>query len=172
MPFSLCLIVAVVIQLGCQLFKVVFYSLRDRRLSFRWFFSAGGMPSAHTAFVTALAVSLGLRSGFDSEVFAVAFVLASIVVYDILRVRAAVQTHSNILRVLLAERSTRVTGSTASGAAGRGRVEIPALPSEVGHSLAEVVVGFLVGALGAAGAVGAWGALEAAGILGSGWPPG
>ena len=97
MPFSPSLIAAVSIQLGCQLFKVFYYSAKDRRFSIRWFFTAGGMPSAHTAFVSALAVSVGLHRGLSSEIFAVAFVFAVIVVYDILRVRAAVQAHSNIL---------------------------------------------------------------------------
>ena len=141
MPFSLSLLAAVAIQLGCQAFKVVYYSLKERHFSFHWFFSAGGMPSAHTAFVAALAMSVGLARGFGSEVFAVAFVFATIVIYDILRVRAAVQTHSRILRVLLDERKA-VRGSAE---------QPPPLPSPVGHSFAEVVVGLVVGAAGAAG---------------------
>jgi acid phosphatase family membrane protein YuiD len=139
MPLSPSLVASVAIQLGCQLFKVLYYSLRDRRFSFRWFFSAGGMPSAHTAFVTALAVSVGLYRGFSSETFAVAFVFATIVVYDILRMRAAVQAHSEILKLLLAERT--------SGRAGQA----PALPAPVGHTRAEILIGFAVGALGALG---------------------
>jgi acid phosphatase family membrane protein YuiD len=141
-PFSQSLIAAVSIQLGCQLFKVFYYSARQRRFSIRWFFSAGGMPSAHTAFVSALAVSVGLHSGFSSEIFAVAFVFAVIVVYDILRVRAAVQAHSNVLRLLLAERAARAEPSDEAP---------PALPPDVGHSMAEVVIGFAAGALGSAG---------------------
>jgi acid phosphatase family membrane protein YuiD len=139
-PFSPSLIAAVSIQLGCQLFKVFYYSAKDRRFSIRWFFSAGGMPSAHTAFVSALAVSVGLHRGLSSEIFAVAFVFAVIVVYDILRVRAAVQAHSNILRQLLAERAARAEA---------GIEEPTALPSEVGHTVAEVAIGFAVGAGGA-----------------------
>jgi len=154
MPFSLSLIIAVAIQLGCQAFKVVFYSLRNRRFSFHWFFSAGGMPSAHTAFVAALAVSVGLARGFASELFAVAFVFATIVIYDILRMRAAVQTHSRILKVLLEERRAGRAGravdpESRDPGAGPAGAEPPPLPPEVGHSFAEVVAGLAVGVLGA-----------------------
>jgi acid phosphatase family membrane protein YuiD len=151
MPLSLSLIAAVAMQLGCQLFKVVFYSLREGRFSFRWFFSAGGMPSAHTAFVTALAVSVGLYRGFSSETFAVAFVFATIVVYDILRVRAAVQAHSEILKTLLAERASGRASGPAPDRAPDGAGQVPPLPAPVGHTRAEVLIGFAVGALGAVG---------------------
>ena len=80
MPFSSSLVVAVAVQLASQLFKVVFYSLREGRLRLDYFISTGGMPSAHTAFVTALTVSLGLHHGFASEFFAVAFVFSVIIV--------------------------------------------------------------------------------------------
>ena len=158
MPFSLSLILAVGIQLGCQAFKVVYYSIRNRHLSFHWFFSAGGMPSAHTAFVAALATSVGMARGFASEVFAVAFVFATIVIYDILRMRGAVQRHTRILRVLLAERQQARGAAAAPAAAGTPAAtaagtpgEPPALPQDVGHSFAEVVAGLLVGVLGAVG---------------------
>ncbi len=129
MPVSVSLATAVAIQLLCQLFKVVHHSVRDRRLQFSPFFSAGGMPSAHTAFVVALGISIGLNSGFDSEVFAVALVFGAIVVYDILRLRAAVQRHSDILRKLTADRGEAVP-----------------MPPDVGHTPAEVAVGAAVGA--------------------------
>jgi acid phosphatase family membrane protein YuiD len=160
MPLSRSLIAAVAIQLGCQLFKVFYYSARDRRFSFHWFFSAGGMPSAHTAFVTALAVSVGLYRGFSSETFAVAFVFATIVVYDILRVRAAVQAHTDVLEALLAERAPWPAGTPDAGdrpggepspAVGPAVQPFPPLPPGVGHTRAEVLVGLVVGALAAAG---------------------
>lgn len=130
LPVSVSLATAVVIQLLCQLFKVVYHSISDRRLEVRWFFSAGGMPSAHTAFVIALSTSIGLNSGFDSEVFAVALVFGAIVVYDILRLRAVVQRHSDILRTLAADHGETVR-----------------MPPDVGHTPAEVAAGAVVGAV-------------------------
>ena len=41
MPFSRSLVVAVAVQLLCQLFKVIFYSFKERRLRRRWITDAG-----------------------------------------------------------------------------------------------------------------------------------
>lgn len=45
------------------------------------------MPSGHSATVTALAVSAGMEYGFSSGVFAIAAVLAVIVMHDAMSVR-------------------------------------------------------------------------------------
>lgn len=47
------------------------------------------MPSTHSATVSALAVSVGLREGFDTSLFAVAAVFAFIVMYDAAGIRRA-----------------------------------------------------------------------------------
>jgi acid phosphatase family membrane protein YuiD len=130
MPFSASLVTAVAVQLVCQLFKIVFYSLRERRFLPGYFFSAGGIPSAHTAFVTALTVSIGFKLGPDSEIFAVSFVFSAIVIYDIVRVRAAVQSHSRILERLMEKLPVGQ------------RIE---LPPAVGHTFPEVLIGLAVG---------------------------
>ena len=135
MPFSRSLIVAVAVQLASQLFKVVFYSLKQHRLRLDYFISTGGMPSAHTAFVTALTVSLGLHHGFASEFFAVAFVFSVIIVYDLVRVRGAVHAHSRILAMLLEHIQLR---------------QQVVLPHLVAHTLPEIFAGLLVGGAAAA----------------------
>ncbi len=139
---------SVVVQLACQAFKVVLYSLRERRLALSWFVSAGGMPSAHSAFVTALAVSVGLWSGFASDVFAVAAVFAVITIYDALRLRGAVAHHARLLKSLVAALpAAALREATRSGAA-PDRIN-----QRLGHTLGEIVAG-----IGAGGglAVGAW----------------
>jgi acid phosphatase family membrane protein YuiD len=137
MPFSRSLIVAVTVQLACQLFKVVFYSLKQGRLRPDYFVSTGGMPSAHTAFVSALTVSLGLHRGFASEFFAIALVFSAIVVYDLVRVRAAVHAHSRILAMLIEKVQLR---------------QKVVLPHLVSHSLPEILAGLAVGCAAAVAA--------------------
>jgi len=44
--------------------------------------STGGMPSSHSALVTGAFIAVGLQEGFNSALFAIAFVVAMIVVYD------------------------------------------------------------------------------------------
>ena len=64
MPVNPSLVTAVAVQLLCQLFKVAHRSIKERRLRADAFVSAGGMPSAHTAFVVSLTLSIGLNRGF------------------------------------------------------------------------------------------------------------
>jgi hypothetical protein len=127
-PFSL--LTAVAAQVSCQLFKVVYYSVKEGRPAPGYFFSAGGVPSAHTAFVTALAVSIGLRSGFGSDVFAAAFVLAAIVIYDAYRLRGAVEKHAKLLNRLVSRMCAE---------------EKADLSEMIGHSLPEIVWGLIAG---------------------------
>ena len=124
------LLTAIAVQCACQAFKVVFYSIRERRLALSWFVSAGGMPSAHSAFVTALTVWLGLWDGFGSGVFAVACVFSIITIYDALRLRGAVEHHARILRSLAAKHPDVPTG---------------VITTRLGHTFAEIVAGICAG---------------------------
>ncbi len=139
MPFSTSLISAVVVQLMCQIFKAAYYSIRQGKLRLGYLFAAGGMPSGHAAFVTALTVSVGLSSGFRSDAFTVAFVFSVIIIYDILRVRSVVQRHSEILEELARQ------GVAAGRHAATLRPSLFAIPRDIGHTPAEVAVGVAVG---------------------------
>jgi acid phosphatase family membrane protein YuiD len=128
--FPIILASAVVVQVACQAFKVVLYSVRDRQLRLSYFVSAGGMPSAHSAFVTALSVSVGLWNGFGSDLFAVSCVFSLIIVYDAFRLRGTVQHHARVLKKLVSLHP---------------EVEAGELTEMVGHSLGEIAAGILVG---------------------------
>ncbi len=127
---SLALITALAVQLLCQSFKVVFYSLKNKKLQVHYFFSAGGIPSAHSAFVTALTTAVGIEAGIYSQVFAVSFVFSIIVIYDAFRLRGTVELHSRALNRLFRKLPENE------------RME---LPSMIGHSPAEVAAGIAVG---------------------------
>ena len=127
---SASLLVAVAVQVGCQLFKVIMSSMRTRTLAWPRLFATGGMPSSHTAFVTALTTAMGLRAGFTSELFAIACVFSMVVVYDTIRARGAIQINSEALRQVVAPMPEASRPETAH---------------DVGHTLAEMGVGLLVG---------------------------
>jgi len=132
---SLSLAAALGVMAVSQLFKLARYSIRDRRFSISHLLSTGGMPSAHSAFVTALAVSVGLWQGLGSDVFAACAVFGSIIVYDSIRLRGTVDIHTRILRDLQA----RTPGS----------LDI-VIPRWVGHTVAETAAGIIVGSAAAA----------------------
>ena len=76
------LIIPISAMVGVQLFKFLWQLLRHQRLDVATLFATGGMPSSHSALVTSLATAVGMEVGFDSTSFAVATVLAMIVMYD------------------------------------------------------------------------------------------
>ncbi|MDR2588504.1 MAG: divergent PAP2 family protein [Spirochaetales bacterium] len=140
--FPLLLLTAAGAQVLCQIFKVVFYSLREGCLAYKYCVTAGGIPSSHTAFVTALAVAVGLKNGFFSDIFALCFVFGAIVIYDAYRLRGAVEKHAKLLNRLV---SQRFPG------------EYEKLSEMVGHSLPEIAAGILSGGFFAWGVVSIFG---------------
>jgi len=73
-----------------MIIRFAFYGKRG----FSELWGSGGMPSAHSATVCALAMSIGLRYGFDGGIFAIAAVLALVVMYDASGVRKEAGKHA------------------------------------------------------------------------------
>jgi len=88
------LIAAIISWLVAQLIKVLINIFKHKKLSLERFWGAGGMPSSHSSSVCALAAGLGVSEGFNSPVFALAFILAVIVMYDASGVRRAAGMHA------------------------------------------------------------------------------
>jgi hypothetical protein len=86
-----------------QAFKFLRHLRRTGEVEFRFFVSTGGMPSAHSAAVSALATSVGIRSGFGTPVFAVALCFAIIVMFDAQSVRRAAGQQARILNQIVQE---------------------------------------------------------------------
>lgn len=70
-----------------QAVKPFVYYYRSGRFDIQYTIASGGFPSSHSSTVTALAISVGIKEGFESTYFAIAFILAVIVVYDAVNVR-------------------------------------------------------------------------------------
>jgi acid phosphatase family membrane protein YuiD len=116
-----------------QTIKLPIEYARTRRWNWSLLFRAGGMPSSHTALVTAAAHGLGLTAGFDSAVFALSVVLAMIVIYDATGIRRQAGRHAEIINAMV-----------------DGLVEGHPLHEEqllevLGHSPFEALVGLLLG---------------------------
>lgn len=86
-----------------QFIKVIMHLVRKKRFDPSFFWSPGGMPSAHSALMTALATTIGLQYGFASPLFAVSMAVAFIVMYDAAGVRRTVGYHSTMLNKMLDE---------------------------------------------------------------------
>jgi hypothetical protein len=86
-----------------QFLKVIIHLARKKRLDFSLMWSPGGMPSAHSALMTALATTIGLQNGFASPLFAISLAVAFIVMYDAAGVRRTVGYQSTMLNKMLDE---------------------------------------------------------------------
>ena len=84
-----------------QILKVVVVLVRKHRLDFRNILSSGGMPSSHSAFVCACAAATGNLYGWSSALFAVAAVVAIVVMYDASHVRKAAGEQAKILNYMM-----------------------------------------------------------------------
>lgn len=96
---------------------------------------SGGMPSGHSATVTAMTISCALHYGLDSAIFAVALFLSLIVIYDAAGVRYQSGQEADILNKLR-ERDIK-----------EGREPLMDKPLKVkrGHTTSEIAVGILLG---------------------------
>jgi acid phosphatase family membrane protein YuiD len=83
------LLVALVACFVAQGLKLIVELVKHRKLNVRVLVTTGGMPSAHSALVTALADGIGQTLGWASPEFALATVFAIIVMYDAAGVRQA-----------------------------------------------------------------------------------
>ncbi len=97
------LVTAILAWFAAQVIKVITVVVTDKRIDFGRFIGSGGMPSSHSAFVTGLAMSIGLNSGFSGETFSIAAVLALVVMYDAAGIRRAAGEQAKILNQLVEE---------------------------------------------------------------------
>jgi uncharacterized protein len=97
------LIVSVLACLIAQGLKFFIELIRNGKVSIRYLVTTGGMPSAHSALVGALATGVGMTTGWSSPDFAIASLFAVIVMYDAAGVRQAAGKQARILNQLVDE---------------------------------------------------------------------
>ena len=97
------LVVALTACLIAQILKVIFELVIHGKVNLRVLVTTGGMPSAHSALVTALATSVGQSVGWETPEFAVAAIFAIIVMYDAAGVRLAAGKQARILNQIIDE---------------------------------------------------------------------
>ncbi len=118
-----------------QLLKVVIILLQKKQLDLRYLVISGGMPSSHSAFVSALATSVALIQGLSSVAFGISAIFALVVIYDAAGVRRSVGQQSIVLIRIVRELRLR-----------RPLTELGRdLREFVGHTQFQVIIGALLG---------------------------
>lgn len=121
-----------------QITKLIIHLIVNRRLVWERLFGDGGMPSSHSATVTAVATATGLICGWDSPMFAIALVLALIVMHDAMGVRQETGKQAKVINSML----------DLFESLGRGDLTPEETLKEfVGHTRRQVYVGAAFGAI-------------------------
>lgn len=84
-----------------QVLKVVVVLVTERRWNWGHILSSGGMPSSHSATVCACASSIAYLYSWSSPYFAIAAVLAVVVMYDAFNVRRETGEQAKILNYMM-----------------------------------------------------------------------
>ncbi len=113
--------------------KIIVGLFQGKKFNFYWILRTGGMPSAHSAAVVALAYSLGKELGFYSPYFALSAILALITMFDAQTWRRYIGVQARILNKMMDDLQE-----------GK-RIEENKLKELVGHTPVEVFVGAFVG---------------------------
>ena len=131
--FNPVLLAALTAWLIAQVLKVLIEYLLLKRWNWALVFQAGGMPSSHSAMVSASALSIGLMVGFGTAVFAVSAIFAMIVIYDATGVRRESGKQAVLINSIIEEFS-------------KGKIPPQDKLKEVlGHTPGEAILGTLLG---------------------------
>jgi acid phosphatase family membrane protein YuiD len=117
-----------------QVLKIPIHYLRTRERDWSLLFRAGGMPSSHSALVSATAHGIGLSLGFNSPIFALAVAFAMVVIYDATGIRRQAGRHATIINAIV---NDFLEGHPEHGS--------EKLKEVLGHSPAEAAAGVIMG---------------------------
>lgn len=126
------LISVLVAWLGSHLVKYIISSIKKEKSSLRtYLFVSGGMPSAHSAAVTAMTTLIWLRDGLGSGLFGLSLLFACITMYDAMKVRRSSGEQGEAISQLIKE--------------SKSKVKLPRVAK--GHTPVEVAFGVALGVL-------------------------
>ena len=131
------LVAAVMGWFVAQVLKTIIHLIVTKQFVLERMVGSGGMPSSHAATVCALATAAGLEFGGGSFEFAVAVILAIIVMHDARGVRRETGIQARILNEMM--ETFRKMGNKMTAE--------ERLKEFVGHTPLQVLVGALLGIL-------------------------
>ena len=126
-----------------QFLKTIIYLLKSRIKSPRdtleiMIWRTGGMPSSHSAMVSAMAASIAFVEGIDTNLFVIAMMFALIIIRDALGVRRSSGIQARVLNWLGRQTAEKL------------KIDFHPVKEVVGHTPLEVAVGVLIGVIIAA----------------------
>ncbi|CAL0321830.1 unnamed protein product [Lupinus luteus] len=136
LPSNLPLFSAFVSFALAQFLKIFTTWYKEKRWDSKRLVDSGGMPSSHSATVSALALSIALQHGTSSPAFAISFVLASVVMYDASGIRLHAGRQAEVLNQIVCQLPPQHPLSN-----------LRPLRHSLGHTPLQVAAGALLGCL-------------------------
>lgn len=100
-------LIAALIAWGiAQAIKLPLEYLQTHKWNWALLVQAGGMPSSHSALVVGIAHGIGLSIGFDSALFALAFAISMVVIYDATGIRRQAGKHAELINAMINDLAT------------------------------------------------------------------
>ena len=112
-----------------QTIKVIIMSIKNKRLRLDYYITGSGMPSSHTAIFAALTYSIYLLEGI-SNLFIVTLMITLVIMDEVLGF-LSIQKIVQVLNYLVDSLEVKQTK----------------LRDDMGHTVPEVIIGFLIGML-------------------------
>ncbi|WP_075619746.1 divergent PAP2 family protein [Paenisporosarcina indica] len=129
-----------------QFIKVPITYLVTRNLDWKLMTSTGGMPSSHSAAVTAVTTAVAFETGLGSPLFAVSAIFAVIVMFDATGVRFQAGQQAVMINQMRSDFQTFVNQSK-DWAHKKEEEKIEELKTLLGHKPSEVFMGAITGIL-------------------------
>lgn len=128
--------VGVISNVVAQVLKIFTHIVTYKEFKIRRLFQTGGMPSSHTATFVGLATAVAIQESMGSTYFAIAALLAFLVIYDSCGIRREAGKHADALNDILAQNHMQ-----------NNNQETPPDPFKtlLGHTVPQVIVGAFVG---------------------------
>ena len=132
---------------SAQVLKFAYFWAKTGHPNARELRASGGMPSVHSALVSALAFAVGLTEGFDAPDAMIAVGLGLIVLVDAATLRREAGEHAKLINRIV---------SHLNSASEEERIEARRLEERLGHRRREVVAGVIWGCLVAVAVCALW----------------
>lgn len=131
----------VISWISAQAIKTLLDAVKHRSFNRQRLAGAGGMPSSHSALCCSVVLTSYFIYGFQSPVFALAFIVALIVMYDATGVRWAAGLHAKAINQIVEYLDSGDVNDHEKNL----NDLIPKLNESLGHRVIEVICGAVLG---------------------------
>lgn len=130
--------IGVISWVVAQILKNLIDYIKHKHFSKSRLAGAGGMPSSHSAVCCSVLLTSYYQYGFSSPIFALAFILSLIVMYDAMGVRWSAGQHAKAINKIVLHLGEQEDNDEL-------KEMIPRMNESLGHRLVEVICGALLG---------------------------